>query len=222
MTHFDFLETSAELTGIESTRFYPKHGKRLLDIVLCFMLLPIILPIIGMTWAATRLQGGPGFFAHTRIGKTGQPFQCFKIRTMHRNSDQILLNHLQKNLDAAKEWGRCRKLRSDPRITQLGCFLRRTSLDELPQILNVLRGDMSLVGPRPITEDELAYYAPKLSTYLSQKPGITGPWQIHGRHDGCYKARVRLDQSYMHEVSLLTDLALISRTALTIIRPSGC
>lgn len=222
MTHLDLFETRVELTGPAKVRFYPKYGKRLLDILLSVLLLPIVLPVITLVWAATRIQGGPGFYAHSRVGQTGLAFRCYKIRTMLPGSSRILREHLQNDPEAAAEWARTHKLKSDPRVTRLGRFLRRTSLDELPQILNVLRGDMSLVGPRPVTEGELNRYAPSLSVYLAQKPGVTGPWQVHGRRDGCYDMRVRLDRTYMHEVSLLTDLALIARTALAVIRPTGC
>lgn len=221
MTHFDLFETRADGARPIQPGLYPKFGKRLLDVLICLLLLPVLVPVIALLWAAKRLQGGPGFFAHARIGQHGIPFRCYKICTMYPDSDRILKDHLNVNPGAAEEWARNRKLRRDPRITPFGSLLRRTSLDELPQVLNVLRGDMSLVGPRPVTEDELSYYAPMVSTYLKQKPGITGPWQVNGRTDGCYRARVRMDRSYLDRVSLRTDLGLIFLTGLTVIRPSG-
>lgn len=219
MTHFDQLDCGA---GAMRPDFYARVGKRLLDLGLSLLLLPLLLPFIALTWAATKAQGGPGFYAHRRIGQHGRAFRCYKIRTMHPDSERILHQHLRTNPQAAEEWARNRKLRHDPRVTRLGRFLRRTSLDELPQILNVLRGEMSLVGPRPITAEELDYYAPAPSAYLEQKPGITGPWQVHGRRDGCYRTRVRLDRAYRREMSLVVDLDLIWRTALTLVSPTGC
>ncbi|WP_240482178.1 sugar transferase [Ruegeria marisrubri] len=219
MTHFDQLDCG---TGAMRPDFYARAGKRLLDLGLSLLLLPVLLPVIALSWAATKAQGGPGFYAHSRIGQHGRVFRCYKIRTMLPDSERILHEHLRANPQAAEEWALNRKLRHDPRVTRLGRFLRRTSLDELPQILNVLRGEMSLVGPRPITAEELDYYAPAPATYLDQRPGVTGPWQVHGRLDGCYSTRVRLDRAYRRDMSLAVDLDLIWRTALTLVRPTGC
>ncbi len=200
---------------------YARFGKRALDLVLSLLMLPFLLPVIGLCWALARLQGAPGFYAHSRIGQNGRPFQCYKIRTMKSGATPILEQYLNSHPDAAEEWRRTRKLKNDPRVTRFGRFLRRTSLDELPQILNVLKGEMSLVGPRPITREELDFYSPVAATYLDQKPGVTGLWQVHGRHDGCYRTRVWLDRAYLAEKSLLTDLSLIGRTALLPMRPTG-
>ncbi|WP_246044060.1 sugar transferase [Ruegeria sediminis] len=219
MTHFDLIETRAKPIR---PGFYARSGKRLLDLGLALLLLPLLAPVIALTWAAAKAQGGPGFYSHVRVGRHGRSFRCHKIRTMHPDADRLLREHLRTHPLAAEEWARNRKLRHDPRVTPLGRILRRTSLDELPQILNVLRGEMSLVGPRPVTEDELGYYAPMPSTYLDQLPGVTGLWQVRGRRDGCYRTRVRLDRAYRREMSLATDLGLIGRTALALVRPSGC
>ncbi|WP_425045972.1 sugar transferase [Primorskyibacter sp. S87] len=222
MTHFDLFETRAEITVASRRGLYTRVGKRALDLSLSLLLLPILLPLIVLGWVATRLQGGPGFYAHKRVGRHGRSFSCYKIRTMRVDGDTILRNHLDRDPGAAREWAKNRKLRDDPRVTSLGRFLRRTSLDELPQIFNVLRGDMSLVGPRPITREELVYYDPVPATYLCQKPGVTGLWQVRGRQDGCFRNRVQLDLNYLRQVSLATDLGLIGRTALTVLFPSGC
>lgn len=204
-----------------SRHLYAHFGKRLLDLGFALLLLPALVLPITLLWALTRRDGGPGFYAQTRIGRKGRAFRCWKIRTMVPDADKRLLETLAGDPRAARDWARAFKLHNDPRVTPLGRLLRRTSLDELPQILNVLRGEMSLVGPRPITAAELAFYAGDQSTYLAQTPGITGLWQVEGRADGCYRKRVALDRRYRIEQSLRLDLALILRTAALVLRPTG-
>ncbi len=202
-------------------RFYRASGKRGLDLLLALLILPVLIPVITLLWAVTRTQGGPGFYGHSRVGRDGRPFRCWKIRTMVPDAEARLRQHLQDRPAAAAEWAATQKLTEDPRITPLGAFLRSTSLDELPQIWNVLKGEMSFVGPRPVTEEELDRYGPHRRAYLALRPGITGPWQVHGRTDGCYDRRVAFDRAYAESQSLTGDLGLIARTALAVLRATG-
>lgn len=155
---------------------------------------------------------GPVIFRHIRIGKNGKPFPCFKFRTMCNNAEKKLQELLANDAEARAEWEKDFKLKNDPRITKSGAFLRRTSLDELPQLLNVLRGEMSLVGPRPVIEAELSRYGDFLDDYLMVKPGITGMWQVNGRSDTTYDERVQMDSWYVRNWSVWLDLMLLWRT----------
>lgn len=164
---------------------------------------------------------GPVVFKHMRIGKNGRPFPCYKFRTMCVDADLCLAALLEKYPDARNEWEKNYKLKNDPRITGSGAFLRKTSLDELPQIFNVLRGEMSLVGPRPVTEKELVLYGEYLVDYLSVKPGITGMWQVNGRSNTTYAERVQMDSWYVHNWSLLLDLELLCKTFVVVLTHNG-
>ncbi|MBU2359078.1 MAG: sugar transferase [Alphaproteobacteria bacterium] len=197
------------------------NTKRIFDIVLALTLLPVIAPIIVVIWALVRREGGPGFFGHVRIGSNGRAFKCWKIRTMLPDAQSRLQAHLAQNPEAAAEWARDHKLSDDPRITRLGRLLRRTSLDELPQIWNVLRGDMSFVGPRPIVRAELHKYAMHRGGYLRMKPGITGLWQVSGRNDISYDERVAMDMSYAKIQSFWLDLRIIALTAGAVLHLTG-
>ncbi len=200
---------------------YNRFGKRVLDICFAIILLPVLAPLIVLLIGLVKLDGGPGLFRHRRVGRNGKPFKCLKIRTMATNAETKLASHLSTDPDAAHEWKLTFKLANDPRITKVGKFLRRTGLDELPQIWNVLRGEMSFVGPRPVTEPEMAMYGRHKSAYLSVRPGVTGMWQIYGRMSGCYDNRVQLDRGYLEVISLKSDIALIGRTALSVVRMTG-
>jgi lipopolysaccharide/colanic/teichoic acid biosynthesis glycosyltransferase len=161
-------------------------------------------------------------FSHTRVGRGGRDFQCFKFRSMVANSDELLAELLANDPEARAEWERDFKLKNDPRITRFGRFIRRTSLDEFPQIWNVVRGDMSIVGPRPVVRKELdLYYADALQHYLAVKPGLTGMWQISGRNDMEYAERVALDRAYVENWGLWSDSMIVMRTAVAIFRRSG-
>ncbi|SDF18677.1 sugar transferase [Limimaricola pyoseonensis] len=222
---------SATTSGKDSD-FAPRHRrrgalryveipKRGLDLLLCLVLLPTILPIIAFLYLLVRLDGGPGFFGHQRIGRDGRRFRCWKIRTMVPDAQERLAALLAADPEARAEWQRDRKLRRDPRVTRLGGFLRASSLDELPQIWNVLRGEMSLIGPRPITAAELMRYGAEKGVYLALRPGITGLWQVSGRNDLSYDQRVRLDAEYQARVSLGTDLRILYRTAGAVLMRTG-
>ena len=164
---------------------------------------------------------GPVIFRHIRIGKNGKPFPCFKFRTMCNNADKKLQELLANDPEACAEWEKDFKLKNDPRITKSGAFLRRTSLDELPQLLNVLRGEMSLVGPRPVIEAELPRYGDFLDDYLIVKPGITGMWQVNGRSDTTYDERVQMDSWYVRNWSVWLDFMLLFRTVKAVLAGKG-
>ncbi len=200
---------------------YRSSTKRMLDLIISALLIPSILPMIGILWLIARSDGGSGFFAHERIGKDGRKFKCFKIRSMRQDAEKFLEAYLEENEDARIEWENDRKLKNDPRISKFGGFIRKTSLDELPQLINVIAGDMSLVGPRPVVEDELNKYGNKRSYYLSVKPGITGLWQVSGRNDVSYDERVQLDMDYFKRMSLALDLKIILMTAFSVMKKSG-
>ncbi|MBN8189827.1 sugar transferase [Salipiger thiooxidans] len=205
----------------EARKFYALYAKRAFDLALALMLLPVLVPVIAVLWAMTRTDGGPGFFGHRRIGKNGKVFRCWKIRTMVPNAEERLVAYLANNPAAAEEWARDHKLTDDPRITKLGRFLRETSLDELPQIWNVLMGEMSFVGPRPVVRAEMRKYGHGRTAYLTMKPGITGLWQVSGRNDVSYDERVAMDIEYLQTVSFAVDCQLIARTAGSVLNRTG-
>lgn len=200
---------------------YQKTGKRLFDVVFSSVAGVIIAPIILFLALIVKRDGGPMIFKHKRIGLDGKEFYCLKIRTMKPNADHSLQTLLSKDLIAAKEWAKTHKLRNDPRITRVGKFLRQTSLDELPQFWNVLKGDMSLVGPRPITGEELHKYGRDRFYYLNSVPGITGIWQVSGRNTASYSDRVNMDKAYYKTVSFTGDLKLLFQTISTVTKRTG-
>jgi Undecaprenyl-phosphate galactose phosphotransferase WbaP len=161
------------------------------------------------------------FFGHTRIGQNGVPFKCWKFTTMVPNAEAVLQDLLANNPAARAEWARDFKLKDDPRITPIGQLLRKTSLDELPQLWNVLMGEMSLVGPRPVVAKELEYYGEKVGFYLAQKPGITGLWQVSGRNDTTYSYRVYLDEWYAHHGSFWHDIVILFETVSILLNRKG-
>lgn len=209
-------------TRERANRFYRRAGKRAFDLALAVMILPVIAPVILCLWIVTRRDGGSGFFGHVRVGRGGRKFKCWKVRTMVMGAEEKLKAHLRDNPEAAKEWKETHKLLDDPRITKFGNFLRKTSLDELPQIWNVLVGDMSFVGPRPVVEEELKKYGHGKDFYLSQKPGITGLWQVSGRNSVSYDARVSLDHEYLQRVSFGFDLRILCKTWQAVAKRTGC
>lgn len=168
-----------------------------------------------------KRDGGPAFYSQSRVGKDGKTFQCFKFRTMVVGADRVLQDMLANDPAARAEWERDFKLKNDPRITPLGLMLRKTSLDELPQLLNVLRGEMSLVGPRPVTAAEESYYGKYFKDYLSIRPGMTGLWQVSGRNDISYDQRVQMDTWYARNVSLWVDIKILLTTIGVVLRRKG-
>lgn len=223
MTQISADTTAAGNTGpIRRPRLlYRAIGKRVFDLVLGVILLPILMPVIAILWALVRLDGGPGFFGHHRVGQSGQGFRCWKIRTMAPDAETRLQELLARDPIAAAEWARDHKLTHDPRITRIGAFLRRTSLDELPQLWNVLRGQMSFVGPRPVTRDELRRYGAAAASYLSLRPGVTGMWQVSGRNEVSYAQRVAMDADYARRYGLWLDCAMILRTGGAVLLRTG-
>ena len=195
--------------------------KRVFDVSVALLLMPIWLTAVVLLSTLVRIDGGPGLFGHTRVGKNGHSFRCWKIRTMVPDAPDILAQHLRKNPAAQAEWAQNHKLTCDPRITRIGHFLRRTSLDEIPQFMNVLRGEMSFVGPRPIVEEELEKYGVYSAGYLSLTPGITGLWQVSGRNDISYPERVRLDMDYLAQATFMMDLRILAKTVGVVLDRTG-
>ena len=196
-------------------------AKRILDVLGAIVLGIVFSPLIVTIMVLMRKSDGTVIYRHRRVGRGGQMFSCLKFRTMVPNADQVLRDLLENDSDLRAEWIRDHKLRHDPRVTRLGRFLRRTSLDELPQLLNVLRGEMSLVGPRPVVREELLRYGRNVGTYLAAKPGITGLWQVTGRNDTDYRRRVVLDTYYVRNQNLLLDLYILVKTTGVVLGGSG-
>jgi lipopolysaccharide/colanic/teichoic acid biosynthesis glycosyltransferase len=193
-----------------------------LSLALALFAFVFLLPLLILVAAAIYAEdGGPVLFAHRRIGRNGRAFRCLKFRTMAVDADQRLAQLLRNDLIARAEWERDQKLRHDPRVTRLGAILRRTSLDELPQLINVLRGEMGLVGPRPIVESEVPKYGHRFHHYCRVKPGITGLWQVSGRNDTGYRTRVALDCVYAQRRSLILDVYILAATVPAVLLCRG-
>jgi len=197
--------------------------KRILDYTVSLFLLPFITPFLIFFSILIRLTSkGSAFFSQERIGKNGRVFKCYKFRTMFKDAEERLKEILENDPHAREEWERTWKLKNDPRITPIGQFLRKTSLDELPQIFNVLKGEMSLVGPRPVVKDELEYhYKDKTRYYCMVPPGITGLWQVSGRSNTTYEERVALDCWYVRNWSFWLDIVILLRTIKVVIKGEG-
>jgi undecaprenyl-phosphate galactose phosphotransferase len=208
----------------------PRHSLRrpiiravkiLLDLTLALALLIFMSPVFLIIAVLVKRDGGPAFYAHRRVGANGQRFGCLKFRSMAVNAEALLDRLLREDPERAAEWDATQKLRDDPRVTKIGAFLRKTSLDEIPQLLNVLRLEMSLVGPRPIVEKEMRHYGREIAFYLQVRPGVTGLWQISGRSDTSYAQRVQLDTTYVRSWSLLGDLVILAKTAPAVLARRG-
>ncbi|ODT08716.1 MAG: sugar transferase [Mesorhizobium sp. SCN 65-20] len=189
------------------------------DVVIAASALILAAPIMLIVALLIRLTtGGPALFSHSRVGFRGKPFDCYKFRTMVRNSDEVLRAHLASDPEAARQWAEKRKLRNDPRITFFGMLLRKSSIDELPQLFNILKGEMSCVGPRPVVSDELTRYGDQVDNYLAARPGLTGLWQVTGRSSTDYANRVALDSQYVRDWSLRSDAIILARTVFAVLR----
>ena len=196
--------------------------KRGVDLLLVALCLPVLLLLIACIALLIRTTSpGPIFFSHRRIRRHGRFFSMWKFRTMCVNSAEVLENYLAANPEARAEWRSDHKLRHDPRVTRVGEFLRRTSLDELPQLWNVIAGSMSLVGPRPIVAAEVEKYGPYFADYCLVKPGVTGLWQVSGRSQVSYPERVQLDREYAHHWSLMADFRILLRTLSSVVNQDG-
>ena len=215
------LQTDA-VTGRAPRRsgFYRNGFKRLLDILVILAAIPVVLPIVlGLAFLVAR-DGGQPFYSQMRIGKNGKTFRMWKLRSMVRDADLKMQEYLDANPEARAEWDTTQKLRHDPRITEFGHFIRRSSLDELPQLWNVLRGDMSLVGPRPMMVCQRDLYPGK--AYYLLRPGLTGYWQTAGRNRTTFEARSEYDEAYEERLSLGTDVGILARTVGVVLKGTGC
>jgi exopolysaccharide production protein ExoY len=196
--------------------------KRVIDACVACVTLVCLMPIMLMVAVIVKLDGGPIFYGHERVGLKGRAFTCWKFRSMKLNSDQVLQHYLTTHADAAAQWHMNRKLTHDPRVTQIGKWMRKLSVDELPQLWNVITGDMAIVGPRPVTRDELVnYYHFYADCYASVRPGITGLWQVSGRSNTSYDRRVQLDMQYVHNVNWRMDTDIMFRTPWAVLASRG-
>lgn len=209
------------LNGLHEIPEGQARVKRAIDIIGSLSAIIVLLPLWLVIVTMLIFQKGPALFAQERIGKGGKMFYCYKFRTMRVGADKRLAEVLARDEGVREEWTEQRKLTKDPRITRLGQFLRVTSLDEIPQLFNILKGDMSLVGPRPIVRDELSKYLGFYSYYLSVRPGLTGLWQVSGRSNTTYARRVALDVAYVKNYSLAFDALIIARTVPALLRAEG-
>ncbi|MBU2993991.1 sugar transferase [Octadecabacter sp. 1_MG-2023] len=215
-------EDTSAVTSItqKHSSLYRTVGKRIFDLTLVLSTLVITIPVIALMALAVLVSGQLPFYVQKRVGLNGKTFRMLKVQTMLPNADQLLETHLANNPDARAEWDSKQKLMNDPRITPVGAFLRKTSLDELPQLLNVLTGSMSLVGPRPIMLSQNEQYSG--TAYYLQRPGMTGLWQISDRNTCEFSGRVRFDEIYNRKLSLGTDVNVILRTVGVMLRGTGC
>lgn len=195
--------------------------KRCFDLSASIAVIIIGSPVLLWIAAKVLASGRPIFYGHRRVGQNGKHFLCYKFRTMAVNADVLLKELLERDPEARAEWDRDFKLKNDPRITSIGGFLRKTSLDELPQLWNVLKGEMSLVGPRPVVDAELERYGNQVDYYLEAKPGVTGLWQVSGRNDVSYDTRVYLDAWYVKNWSLFNDIVILLKTVKVIFKKDG-
>jgi len=228
LTHSHIYELSNTRTNLivyqnRLKSWYRKLIQQVFNYLLAIVLLPILLPILGIFAILIKKESpGPVFFAHKRIGQNGKIIPTFKFRSMYNDAEQRLEKLLLENVEIKKEWETNFKLKNDPRITKIGNFLRKTSLDELPQIFNVLRGEMNFVGPRPVIAQEIEqYYKEEVEYYHMVKPGITGLWQVSGRSDTDYKFRVATDKWYILNWSLWLDIVILIKTIKVVLKRDG-
>jgi exopolysaccharide production protein ExoY len=219
VAHAGGMRRAATFRGVLPTYGRPVGGvlKRSIDVVGSLLLIGLLAPLFVCTMILVRLfVGGPVIFRHRRVGVGGTRFVCYKFRTMVTDGDKVLERYLAANPDAAGEWKRTRKLRDDPRVCSVAKVLRKSSLDELPQLFNVLRGDMSLVGPRPIVDDEIRHYGPCFEECFQARPGLSGLWQVSGRNGVSYERRVALDRYYARRWSIWVDMRILLKTVATV------
>lgn len=213
-----------EWPSAESPTTLPAYylGKRALDLLIVFAILPVAAPVCLIIGAIVLLTSrGPMFFSHRRIGRHGEFFSMWKFRTMRVNNAEVLDRYLAEHPEARTEWMMTHKLRRDPRVTRIGRFLRKSSLDELPQMWNVLLGNMSLVGPRPVVAAEVEKYGDDFACYTKVKPGVTGLWQVSGRSRTTYEERIAFDCSYVRNWSLWGDIKILFHTLGCVISSDG-
>ncbi|MFN4128621.1 MAG: sugar transferase, partial [Paracoccaceae bacterium] len=216
------LSNNASMDSAPSPSFYVSFGKHAIDVVLAVLMVPIVLLVLLMVAPLMIRDTGPFFYKHPRVGRKMQMFDCHKIRTMRMDSQEQLANLLRSDPVALKEWTETQKLQNDPRITRFGHFFRKTSIDELPQLWNVLKGEMSLIGPRPVTLEEIGRYGLAAQDYSACRPGITGLWQISpARYDLTYADRVELDVSYTRSITFKGDAKILWGTLRWALKPNG-
>jgi lipopolysaccharide/colanic/teichoic acid biosynthesis glycosyltransferase len=213
---------TAGTTAPAATRgLYARFGKRLLDVTIVLLSAPIVLPVLLLAAIANLLSGNPIFYSQLRLGRDSHVFRIWKLSTMRPDADKMLEELLENDVSRRREWATTQKLKDDPRVTRVGTLLRRTSIDEIPQLFNVLKGDMSLLGPRPMMLDQIDLYGPTLPAYLSLRPGISGKWQVSERNDANFRRRAQIDAEYASSVSLKADVVLIWKTLRTLVRSTG-
>lgn len=204
----------------EQLRLYRNMGKRGFDVALVVLSLPIVLPLIALLALIVAIDGSNPFYTQNRVGRNGRVFRIYKLRTMIPNAKARLDDYLAQNSKARAEWDKNQKLRNDPRVTKLGRFLRNSSLDELPQLINVLKGDMSLIGPRPMMIEQMPIYPGR--AYYDLRPGISGSWQVSDRNGSTFAARAKYDTDYHRDLSLWVDIKIMVRTFGAVVRRTGC
>lgn len=213
------IRTEVASQPVPPSGLYRRFFKRAIDVTLVVLSAPFVLPLLVVLALTIALTGNTPFYMQQRIGRGGVHFRMWKLRTMVKNADKHLETYLADNPEARLEWDATQKLRSDPRITPLGRLLRKTSIDELPQLLNVFNGTMSLVGPRPMMVGQEQFYHGQ--AYYKMRPGITGLWQVSDRNDCAFKGRVGYDNTYCREMSLKTDLRILFQTVGVVCRATG-
>lgn len=225
-TNFQGVSQSSHLVdgrvrpGRAARVFYRNSGKRILDIMIVLMAAPVVLPVVALMALALWIESGAPIYRQKRLGRDGREYTMVKLRSMVHNADKVLADILEKDPEMREEWETTQKLKADPRITSLGRMLRKTSLDELPQLWNVLTGDMSIVGPRPMMPEQLPLYGdPK--AYFALRPGITGLWQVSDRNNSRFDYRNTLDRSYFRGLSLSADMSIIVRTVGVMVNRTG-
>jgi lipopolysaccharide/colanic/teichoic acid biosynthesis glycosyltransferase len=223
MSEFAYVEPSvSSIRRAARVRSWDQTLTEIMNLTVAVVALTFLAPVMLAVALAVYLHdGGPILFAHRRIGRRGRTFYCFKFRSMAVQAEERLAALLASDPAARAEWEKDHKLRDDPRVTRVGSFLRKTSLDELPQLINVLRGEMSVVGPRPIVEAEIARYGRRFHDYCAVKPGITGLWQVSGRNDTSYRTRVALDCVYARRRSVGLDAYIIAATVPAVLSRRG-
>jgi Undecaprenyl-phosphate galactose phosphotransferase WbaP len=214
------------IVGLEVTRQLLRPSsrfiKRSLDLAITFLIAPCVAALLAIFAILIRLDSpGPVFYGNERVGLGGKKFKVWKLRSMKVDGDEILARHLAANPVLAAEWQTNQKLKRDPRITRVGALIRKTSIDELPQLWNVIFGQMSLVGPRPLLENQMALYGPSYNLYKQVRPGITGLWQVSGRNELAFNERVKLDKYVIQNWSVWLDLYILARTMAVVLTAKG-
>lgn len=213
------LISAAPRVSAEGAILYPGLGKRIFDVVFVLIIALPVLAVLAVLALLVAMDGKSPFYVQQRLGRHGRVFRMYKLRSMVADADQVLAAYLESNPAARAEWNRDQKLKNDPRITWVGRLIRKTSLDELPQFLNVLKGDMSVVGPRPMMCNQKDLYPG--TEYYEMRPGITGAWQTSVRNESSFEQRAEYDRDYFYQLSLLTDLKIVMRTFGVVMKATG-